>query len=85
MAVLKHISAASESHGALVRERPLTDANPNLRDPAIYTDRDVRFREYICPRSGRLLQTEIVVDGEEPLWDLRPGDVIGPAASGASS
>jgi N-methylhydantoinase B len=58
---------------ALVRELPLTDANPNLRDAALYTDHDVRFREIINPETGRLLQTEIVVDGEAPQWDLRPG------------
>lgn len=60
-------------YGVLLRDRPLTDANPNIRDPEIYTDRDVRFREFICPESGELLQTEICVDGDVPLWDLRPG------------
>ena len=59
--------------GALIRDLPLTAGNPEVRDPVIYTDRDVRFRQVICPTTGRLLQTEIVVDGEDPQWDLRPG------------
>jgi acetone carboxylase gamma subunit len=58
---------------ALIRDLPLQSGNPQLRDPSIYTDQDVAFREIICPETGRLLQTEIVVDGAPPQWDLRPG------------
>jgi hypothetical protein len=61
--------------GALIRDRPLVDGNPNLLDPALFVDHDVQFREVICPQTGRLLQTEIVVDGAPPQWDLRPGQV----------
>jgi N-methylhydantoinase B len=60
---------------ALIRDRPLHDGNPNLLDPALFTDHDVQFREVICPETGRLLQTEITVDGAPPQWDLRPGQV----------
>jgi N-methylhydantoinase B len=60
---------------ALVRDLPLTEANPQVRDPAIYTDSDVKFRQIIAPGTGRLLETEIVVDGAPPQWDLRPGQV----------
>jgi N-methylhydantoinase B len=59
--------------GALVRDLPLTEGNPEVRDARIYVDREVTFRQIICPDTGRLLQTEIVVDGEPPQWDLRPG------------
>ena len=59
--------------GSLIREVPITDANPHLRDPAIYIDSSVELRQVICPHSGRLLQTEVVVDGAAPTWDLRPG------------
>lgn len=59
--------------GALIRDLPLSEGNPQLRDPSIYTDQQVGFREIICPQTGRLLQTEIVVDGAPPQWDLRPG------------
>jgi hypothetical protein len=61
--------------GGLIRDLPLTEANPHIRDPKIYTDHDVRFRQIICPGSGRLLQTEICVDGAPPQWDVRPGQV----------
>jgi N-methylhydantoinase B len=60
---------------ALIRDRPLEEGNPNLIDPKLFTDHDVRFREVISPDTGRLLQTEIVVDGAPPQWDLRPGQV----------
>ena len=59
--------------GALIREMPLWEGNPHIGDPAVHTDREVRFRQIICPESGRLLATEIVVDGAAPEWDSRPG------------
>ena len=59
--------------GALIRDLPITEANPHVPDPKLHTDHDVRFRQVICRRRGRLLGTEIVVDGEPPQWDLRPG------------
>ena len=62
---------------ALVRDRPLTAANPHVRDPAIYTDHAVTFREIISPESGRLLATEVVIDGQPPRWDTRPGRTAG--------
>jgi hypothetical protein len=61
--------------GALIRDLPLAEGNPEVRDPAIYTDNAVCFRQIICPETGRLLQTEIVVDGAPPQWDLRPGQI----------
>jgi hypothetical protein len=56
-----------------VRDLPLSEGNPQVRDPAIYTDNDVKFRQIVCPETGRLLQTEIAVDGAPPQWDVRPG------------
>lgn len=57
--------------GALVREVPLTDGNPTLRDPALYTDRKVALRQFICPGCATMLESEIVVDGAAPQWDIR--------------
>jgi N-methylhydantoinase B len=57
---------------ALIREVPLEQVNPHVIDPAIYVDNEVRFRQIICPESGRLLDTELPVDGQPPVWDLRP-------------
>ena len=61
--------------GALIRDLPITEANPNIPDPKVHTDHDVRFRQIICPETGRLIQTEIAVDEEAPQWDVRPGRV----------
>jgi len=59
--------------GALIRDLPITEANPHIPEPSIHTDHAVAFRQVICPETGRLLQTEVVVDGAPPEWDLRPG------------
>lgn len=50
-----------------------THANPHLREPVVHVGVPGRLRKVTCPRSGRLLQTEIVVDDAPPEWDLRPG------------
>jgi acetone carboxylase gamma subunit len=60
--------------GALVRERPLVDGNPQTRDPSIYTDSSVVHREFICPGCGTLLQAEVAVGGAPPQWDVRVED-----------
>lgn len=57
--------------GALVRDRPLQDGNPTLRDPSLYTDHTVAFREFVCPGCGTMLETEIAVDGAAPRWDIK--------------
>jgi N-methylhydantoinase B len=62
--------------GALYRDRPITESNPNLRDPGIYTDRVITLREIIEPGTGRLLHAEVVVDDEPPVWDTRPGQTV---------
>jgi N-methylhydantoinase B len=59
--------------GALVRDLPLTEANPNVRDASLHTDHAVGFRQFISPKTGRLLGTEVVVDHDAPKWDVRPG------------
>jgi N-methylhydantoinase B len=66
-------SSANWKLGALIREMPLTEANPNVRDASLHTDHPVGFRQLICPETGRLLGTEVVVNNEPPKWDIRPG------------
>ena len=41
----------------------ITELNPRLRDPSIYIDAKVEGRQYFCPSSGLLLETEIIIDG----------------------
>jgi N-methylhydantoinase B len=57
--------------GSLVRELPLTEANPHVRDPSIYTDEPVAFRQFLCPGCATLLETEIAVGSAPPQWDTR--------------
>ena len=59
--------------GALIRELPITEANPHVPEPSIHTDQKIAFRQIICPETGRLLATEVAVDDAPPEWDLRPG------------
>jgi N-methylhydantoinase B len=59
--------------GALIRDLPITEANPYIPDPQLHTDHQLAFRQIICPESGRLIDTEVVVDGAPPRWDVRPG------------
>jgi N-methylhydantoinase B len=58
---------------ALILDRPITEANPHIRDPRLYTDQTVEFRQIIAPETGRLLETEIVVDGSSPRRDAAIG------------
>ncbi|HET6692066.1 MAG TPA: hydantoinase B/oxoprolinase family protein [Miltoncostaeaceae bacterium] len=56
--------AGGYKDGLTRRDLPLTEANPNVRDPSIHTDNAVVFRQLIDPETGTLVATEIVVDGE---------------------
>jgi N-methylhydantoinase B len=58
--------------GALVRDLPVTEGNPTLRDPVIYADETVAFRQFVCPGCATLLETEIAIAGGPPQWDIRP-------------
>ena len=62
----------AELQGAGARPRPAADrGQPAHPPPEIYTDHDVRFRQIICPETGRLLDIELPVDGSAPRWDVR--------------
>jgi len=67
----RSLGPASENYklGLVIRELPLTEANPNVRDPAIYTDNKVVFRQLVDPETGTLVATEIAVDDEPPQRD----------------
>ncbi|MBM3676842.1 MAG: hypothetical protein FJW96_03020 [Actinobacteria bacterium] len=70
-----HVLGAADRNyklGALVRDLPVTEGNPTLRDPAIYADDPVVFRQFVCPGCATLLETEISVAGAPPQWDVRP-------------
>lgn len=65
------VDANWKADAAASREQPLTAANPIIRDPAIYTDEQVAYREYYCPGCATMLDNEIAVAGAAPLADFR--------------
>lgn len=54
---------------------PITAANPHVLDPRQYIEDAVAFHIYACPGCGLLLQTELLREGESPLWDLQLTEV----------
>jgi len=67
----RSLGPAGENYklGLVSRELPLTEGNPNVRDPSIYTDNKVVFRQLVDPETGTLVATEIAVDDEAPQRD----------------
>ncbi len=55
--------------GAVVKERPIEDANPLIVDPRIFIDDEVVFRQYFCPGCATLLETEVILATSPPVWD----------------
>lgn len=65
--------------GAVMKVRPIQDANPLIVDPATFIDDEVVFRQYFCPGCATLLENEVVLAATPPVWDkelrgLRSGD-----------
>ena len=55
--------------GAVMKERPIEDANPLIVDPRTFIDDDVVFRQYYCPGCATLLENEVVLAGTPAVWD----------------
>lgn len=47
------------------RDRNLTEANPIIRDPSMYTDEIVTYREFYCPGCATMLDNKAVIGGAE--------------------
>ena len=65
--------------GAVMKVRPIQDANPLIVDPATFIDDEVVFRQYFCPGCATLLENEVVLAATPAVWDkelrgLRSGD-----------
>lgn len=56
------------SHAA---EWPLETANPLIGDPHRFVDADPVYRAFLCPDCGSLLDTEVCLKGDEPMWDIQ--------------
>lgn len=61
--------------GAVVKVRPIQDANPLIVDPSLFIDDQVVFRQYFCPGCATLLENEVLLASTPPVWDkqLRGG------------
>lgn len=67
------ISPAIENYKnhVLWNDFPLSKAGPYINPYKIGQDRFV-FREFYCPKCLTLLDTEVALKGEQPLWDVQP-------------
>jgi N-methylhydantoinase B len=50
---------------------PITALSPANRDPSEYVDEPVEFRQFICPKCGTQVETEIALVREPPTWDVQ--------------
>lgn len=56
--------------GAYMNRYPITQGNRLIGDPATFVDTPILWHEYCCPRCGIRLDTELVRNGDIPLWDI---------------
>jgi N-methylhydantoinase B len=56
--------------GCAVLERPVRDLAPEYATHEARAGHTVRYREYLCPVTGRRIETEILREGDEPLRDM---------------
>jgi N-methylhydantoinase B len=59
--------------GCAVRERPLPDVAPEFAAREGRAGHRTRYREYLCPVTGLRVDSEILADGDEPLYDIEIG------------
>jgi N-methylhydantoinase B len=67
-----HVLGSAERNfkeGAVMKERPIQDANPLIVDPSLFIDDEVVFRQYFCPGCATLLENEVVLASTPPIWD----------------
>ncbi|MFF4591451.1 hydantoinase B/oxoprolinase family protein [Amycolatopsis sp. NPDC001319] len=61
---------ANYKDGCAVLERPVRELGPEFSTHETRAGYTVRYREYLCPVTGRRIETEILRDGDEPLRDM---------------
>jgi N-methylhydantoinase B len=55
--------------GAVMKVRPIQDANPLIVDPKTFIDDEVVFRQFFCGGCATLLETEVILASSPPVWD----------------
>lgn len=58
---------------AVVRERTPAEAGVLVPPAELWIDRSVVLREFFCPGCAVLLDVEVALDGDEPLFDVKVG------------
>jgi len=54
---------------------PITEANPHIADPAEFVDAELQMRLFLCPDTGRVIETEIARAEDPVLGDIALGPV----------
>jgi N-methylhydantoinase B len=55
----------------VMKEGSIQTANPKNLDSRQYVDKDMVFRKFFCPTCATLLETEVNIKGEPPVWDIK--------------
>ncbi len=55
----------------LREDHPVPASNPRVGDPHRFIDDEVAFRMFFCPGCGSLIETEIAIAADPPLWDIK--------------
>jgi N-methylhydantoinase B len=51
-------------------DRPIEASNPIVGDPKRFIDPTPQFRQFCCPGCGLLIENEVAVCDDPPLWDV---------------
>jgi N-methylhydantoinase B len=62
--------SANFKDGCAVLERPVRQLGPEFATQEGRAGWTVRYREYLCPLTGRRIDTELVREGDQPLHDI---------------
>ena len=57
--------------GAYSADERIEDAGSRMNDPSLYVDDRFVWRRYFCPGCATLIETDVVREGESPIWDIR--------------
>jgi len=63
-------TSANFKDGCAVLERPVRELGPEFATQEGRAGWTVRYREYLCPITGRRIDTELLREGDEPLHDI---------------
>ena len=53
-----------------IDQTPITKANPHIQHATLRVDAALVLRRYHCPGCGLILDTEVALSDDAPLWDI---------------